>query len=107
MCKASEWSAVLNKELQRQVNSLRVFCHHEDRGCRWQGELRDFHHHVQSCPMRDAPLMTELLKPTGYDTFLQHALYTSRGWEVKGENISLYLVTWFSVAYNYVQSTCE
>jgi hypothetical protein len=67
LCKSAEWSTVLNKELQRQVKSLRVFCRHEDRGCRWQGELRDFDKHVESCQMRDAPQLTKLLQPTRYD----------------------------------------
>ena len=67
LCKSAEWSTVLNKELQRQVKSLRVFCRHEDRGCRWQGELRDFDKHVESCQMRDAPQMTALLQPARYD----------------------------------------
>ena len=62
LCKEQSWSTVLNKHFQRQVNSLHVFCCHEDRGCGWQGELAAFHHHVESCPMRDSPLMTELVK---------------------------------------------
>ena len=34
----------------------------KERGCGWQGELGTLDSHVQSCPMRDGPLMTELLK---------------------------------------------
>ena len=59
---------MFSKHFQRQVKSLRVFCHHEDRGCGWQGELAAFHHHVESCPMRDMPLMTELVKLPLYVT---------------------------------------
>ena len=62
LCKAPSWSTVLNKHFQRQVKSLCVFCRHEERGCGWQGELGTLDSHAQSCPMRDAPLMTELLK---------------------------------------------
>ena len=62
LCKEQSWSTMLNKHFQRQVNSLHVFCRHEDRGCGWQGELASFHHHVESCPMKDGPLMTELVK---------------------------------------------
>ncbi|CAI8058494.1 hypothetical protein GBAR_LOCUS31806 [Geodia barretti] len=61
LCKEEDRSTVLNKLFQRQVNSLRVFCRHEDKGCGWQGELVAFHHHVESCPMRDGPPMTELV----------------------------------------------
>ena len=37
----------------------RLFFFHR---CGWQGELAAFHHHVESCPMRDGPLVTELVK---------------------------------------------
>ena len=62
LCKEEYWSTMFSKHFQRQVNSLRVFCRREDRGCGWQGELAAFHHHVESCPMRDGPPMTELVK---------------------------------------------
>ena len=62
VCKTQNWSTMLDKYFQRKVNSLRVFCRHEDRGCGWQGELAAFHRHVESCPMRDGPPMTELVK---------------------------------------------
>ena len=62
LCKAPRLSTVLNKHFQRQVKSLCVFCHHEERVCGWQGKLGTLDSHAQSCPMRDAPLMTELLK---------------------------------------------
>ena len=62
VCNAAHFNTILNKHFLRQVNELRVFCHHEDRGCGWQGELSDSKRHIQSCPMSDAPLMTELQK---------------------------------------------
>ncbi|CAI8033424.1 Interferon-induced helicase C domain-containing protein 1, partial [Geodia barretti] len=62
LCKKKDWSTMFNKHFQRQVNSLCMFCCHEDRGCGWQGELAAFHPHVNSCPMRDCPPMTELVK---------------------------------------------
>ena len=62
LCKTRSWSTVLNKHFQRTVYSLRVFCRHEERGCGWQGELAALQHHVQLCPMADAPLMSGLVK---------------------------------------------
>ena len=62
ICNTHPWSSMFSKHFQRQVKSVHVFCRHEDRGCGWQGELTNFNSHVQSCPMRDAPLMTELIK---------------------------------------------
>ena len=55
-CKRPYWRTMKNKDFRRQVNELRVFCHNEDRGCGWQGELSDLERHVQDCPMGDQPL---------------------------------------------------
>ena len=49
---------MIDKNFLRQVNELRVFCRHEDRGCGWQGKLSGLERHVQSCPMKTAPLRT-------------------------------------------------
>ena len=62
LCNEPHLTTVLDKRFRRQVNEFRVFCHHEDRGCGWQGELSDLERHVQSCPMKTTPLMTDLLK---------------------------------------------
>ena len=67
-----------------------MFCHHEDRCCGWHGELSDLEHHVQSCPMRDAPLMTELLESSFYvnniiltETMLMVSdIYYKEDWDV-------------------------
>ena len=62
LCNTHPLSTMLNKHFQRQVKSVCVFCHHDDRGCGWQGELANFDSHMQSCPMRDASPKTELMK---------------------------------------------
>ena len=62
LCNEPQLKAMLDKHFLRQVNELRVFCRHKDRGCGWQGELSDLERHVQSCPMKTAPLMTDLKK---------------------------------------------
>ena len=65
LCKKQSWNTVLNKYFQRQVNSQRVFCRHEDKGCGWEGELAAFHNHVECCPMRDGILITDVVKLPG------------------------------------------
>ena len=60
LCKGSHWSTMFDKRFLRKVNLLRVFCWNENRGCGWQGELASFQKHVQTCPMKHDPLMTEL-----------------------------------------------
>ena len=62
LCKEPHLNTMLDKRFRRQINELHVFCRHEDRGCGWQGGLSDLEHHVQSCPMKATPLMTDLLK---------------------------------------------
>ena len=62
LCKKPHLNTILDKWFRRQVNELHVFCHHEDRGCGWQGELSDVKRHAQSCPMKTAPLMADILK---------------------------------------------
>ena len=60
MCTTTGFNTVLDKHFLRQVNALRVFCRHEDRGCDWQGELSDLERHVQSCPRTITQSMTGL-----------------------------------------------
>ena len=62
LCKTHPLSTMLNKHFQRQVRSLRVICHHDEKGCGWQGELAEFDSLVHSCPMRDTPFIPELEK---------------------------------------------
>ena len=62
LCKEPHLNTMLDKWFRRQVHELHVFCRHEDRGCGWQGELSDLEFHVQACPLKTAPLMTDLLK---------------------------------------------
>ena len=39
-------NARLNRHLQRQVNSFKVYCKHRNEGCVWVGELRDLQNHL-------------------------------------------------------------
>ena len=59
MCNSVDWQTMLNKHFQRQVNTLKMFCCHLERGCKWNGELVQLVVHVQSCPMRYAPIVTD------------------------------------------------
>lgn len=36
-----------DKATQRLILDLRVFCHHQNNGCRWSGELRDLDTHLK------------------------------------------------------------
>ena len=39
-------SAHLDKFLQREINDLKVRCHHHREGCKWTGEVRDLQSHL-------------------------------------------------------------
>ncbi|CAI8017368.1 Protein TANC2 [Geodia barretti] len=59
LCKAPDWSTVLNKLFRRQVKELHVFCRHKEKGCWWKGELSDFTQHVHSCQFRYLQVSTQ------------------------------------------------
>ncbi|CAI8034965.1 Ankyrin homolog [Geodia barretti] len=46
MCREFNWSTVLDRHLQRQVQALRVFCHYKTSECEWQGEILGLLPHV-------------------------------------------------------------
>ena len=51
-------NAVLDKNVQRLVNSLKVRCSDYKEGCEWVGELRDLHDHLQTrCVARPFPCL--------------------------------------------------
>lgn len=41
-----EFHTMLEKEIQRAVLGLKVYCSHREEGCDWVGQLRDFDRHV-------------------------------------------------------------
>ena len=49
------FTTLLDKQLQRKVLDLRVFCSKKGEGCRWEGELRDLETHSR----RDCDLVDE------------------------------------------------
>ncbi|CAI8017373.1 hypothetical protein GBAR_LOCUS10554 [Geodia barretti] len=69
LCKAPDWSTVLNKLFRRQVKELHVFCRHKEKGCWWKGELSDFTQHVHSCQFRYLQVSTQVCTTGGVATF--------------------------------------
>ena len=49
VCRDSEFSVVLNKQIDRAVRSLHVYCTNEKEGCKWQGEVNNIDTHLKSC----------------------------------------------------------
>ena len=48
MCRSEDFDTVANKQNERAIKSLRVFCANKDKGCDWQGELNDIFGHLRN-----------------------------------------------------------
>ena len=46
MCRSEEFFAVPNKQADREIRSLHVFCTNKGKGCEWQGEMYDITNHL-------------------------------------------------------------
>ena len=49
VCRDSEFPVVQNKQIDRAVRSLHVYCTNEKEGCKWQGEVNDIVAHLSCC----------------------------------------------------------
>ena len=52
MCKSEEWSADLDKYHRRKVHQVRVRCWYKESGCSWEGDVKHFEQHIDSCVIR-------------------------------------------------------
>ena len=48
LCREKDFTAVPNKQNERAVNSLHVFCTNKHKGCDWQGELNNITRHLSN-----------------------------------------------------------
>ena len=48
VCRNQEFTTVVNKQVDRLVKSLHIFCTNKGKGCKWQGELNDINNHLHS-----------------------------------------------------------
>ena len=46
LCKGSFATSILDRHLQRTINSLQVYCSLKEAGCEWVGELKDLSQHL-------------------------------------------------------------
>ena len=56
MCCNEEFSTMANKQDDRTIRSLLVFCTNKDKGCKWLGEVNDIVNHLKmsnGCPYED------------------------------------------------------
>ena len=49
MCHSEELTAIFNKQADRVIRNLHVFCTNKKQGCEWQGEINDITNHLGNC----------------------------------------------------------
>ena len=49
MCRSEEFAAIFNKQSDRKIGALLVFCTNKKQGCEWQGELKGITDHFGNC----------------------------------------------------------
>ena len=55
LCRTLEFATMLDREVERQVLSLKVYCDNKQDGCGWTGELRQQESHTSTCFFADIP----------------------------------------------------
>jgi len=48
ICRSEEFFTVPNKQADREIRSLHVFCTNKGKGCEWQSELNHIIHHLEN-----------------------------------------------------------
>ena len=48
-CRGKEYVIVIDRQVERRVLDLKVYCKYKSKGCTWSGELRDLEKHYKTC----------------------------------------------------------
>lgn len=54
LCKGPFSTLILDRHLQRTINSLKVYCSFKSDGCKWVGELKEVSGHMNATPTGDS-----------------------------------------------------
>ena len=49
VCRSEQFTHFPNKQNERVIKSLHVFCSSKEKGCEWQGEINDISSHLDDC----------------------------------------------------------
>ena len=52
ICRSENFKAMFNKQADRVIRSLHVFCINKEQGCKWQGEVNNITNHHGNCLFR-------------------------------------------------------
>ena len=67
MCKDRSFKTIPNKQIDREVRSLKVHCNNKAKGCTWQGEINDISKHLKNnnrCRYEEVKCSTDKCKMT-------------------------------------------
>jgi len=54
MCRSLQFQGFLNRQIDRKVKSLHVFCVNKTKGCQWKGEINNISNHLdEKCHFQD------------------------------------------------------
>ena len=59
LCRTLEFATMIDREVERQVLSLKVYCDNKQDGCGWTGELRQQESHLNTCFFANIPCKYE------------------------------------------------
>ena len=49
ICRSKNYKIFVNKQIDREVHNLKVFCSNKERGCMWNGKIKEMQNHLESC----------------------------------------------------------
>lgn len=49
VCRAVKFDTMIDRQVERHVLELKVYCKNKDKGCTWTGEIRQLQQHCQLC----------------------------------------------------------
>ena len=47
-CRQEHFGSMINKQIDREIRSLHIYCTNKEKGCEWQGELNDISNHLRN-----------------------------------------------------------
>ena len=68
VCRSKEFTVFRNKQNERVIKSLHVYCSNKERGCEWQGEINNINDHLENS---DGCSFEEVTCYNNCDKFLQ------------------------------------
>ena len=52
-CRTPEFQTMIDRDIERQILNLKVYCNNKEDGCTWIGELRQLERHLDTCFYHD------------------------------------------------------